>query len=60
MKHKNCQDCLYYDEFIDMDLTPCDEGGSENLHRCLSYKMGIPNGIWKGKTRCPYYIEPDE
>lgn len=60
MVHKNCQNCLLYDEFVDMQMTPCDEEEALQCHYCLSYKKGIPDKVWRGKERCPDYLEDDE
>ena len=60
MRYKNCRDCLGYDEFIDMNLCPCDDEEAWKLHYCLDYQQGIPPEIWKGKKLCPGYIEPAE
>ncbi len=60
MKHKNCQDCLGYDEFIDMGLYPCDDEDAWKRHYCLDYQEGIPPEIWNGKTLCPKYVKPEE
>lgn len=60
MKHKNCKNCLGYDELLDGILTPCDDEAAWKLHYCMAYKQGIPAEIWKGKKPCPAYIEPEE
>ena len=58
--HKNCQNCLLYDKFVDMQLMPCDDEDALRRHYCLSYKKGIPDKVWSGKERCPDYLEDDE
>lgn len=62
MKHKNCKNCMIYDELLDGLLAPCDEEEAWELHYCTAYKSGIPKGIWKGKEPCPNRIElePEE
>lgn len=52
MNHKNCSNCLVYDEVIDGVLTPCDEEAALNKHYCTAYKTGIPDKIWKGQSAC--------
>lgn len=60
MVHKNCQECLLYDEFVDLELTPCDEEDALRHHYCISYKNGIPDKVWKGKVRCSDYLGNNE
>lgn len=60
MKHKNCRECLAYDEFIDMQLTPCDEEEAFHTHYCVSYRQGIPKDIWRGKQLCPCMLKENE